>query len=65
MYHPLVCLRDMLQAIQFQLFRYTKYYHRMQAQELVMDLLNDANVQIQVRVWGVGEGTGDSNGPAQ
>ena len=48
MYHPLVCLRDMLQTMQFQLFRYTKYYHRMQAQELVMDLLNDDNVQIQV-----------------
>ena len=48
MYLPMVHLRDMLQAMQFQLFRYTKYYHRMQAQELVMDLLNDDNVQIQV-----------------
>ena len=41
--------RDMLKNMHFQLLRYTKYYHRMQAQEFVMDLLNDqANFQLQV-----------------
>ncbi|MEW5312424.1 MAG: hypothetical protein WDW38_004061 [Sanguina aurantia] len=31
---------DMLRGTQYLLFRYSKFYHKMQAQELVMDLLN-------------------------
>lgn len=36
--------RDMVK-MQYQVFRYTKYYHKMQAQELLLDLLNDENAQ--------------------
>jgi|LauGreDrversion2_2_1035103.scaffolds.fasta_scaffold204159_2 hypothetical protein len=41
-------IRDMLESTQFALLRYTKYYHKMQAQELVMDLFNDANFKLKV-----------------
>jgi hypothetical protein len=45
----LVC-RDMSKAMQFKMFRYTKYYHRMAGNELVMDLLNDSSAQDVLQV---------------
>lgn len=36
--------------MQFHMFRYTKYFHKMQAQELVLELLNDENAQQVLKV---------------
>ncbi|GAX82304.1 hypothetical protein CEUSTIGMA_g9733.t1 [Chlamydomonas eustigma] len=34
--------------MQYKAFRYTKYYHKMQAEEFVLDLLNDPNFDLKV-----------------
>ena len=46
----------MSKHMSFHLFRYTKYYHKLQAQEFVLDLLNDKAVQEVLQVPGVGKG---------
>lgn len=44
--------RDVSSHMRTYLFRYTKYYHRLQAQELALDMFNDPKVQevFQVRL---------------
>mmetsp|Transcript_39297 Transcript_39297/g.87442 ORF Transcript_39297/g.87442 Transcript_39297/m.87442 type:complete len:256 (-) Transcript_39297:471-1238(-) len=41
---------DMGKNMQFHAVRYTKYYHKMQAQEFVLDMLNDTKVQELIKV---------------
>jgi hypothetical protein len=38
--------------MQYKTFRYTKYYHKMQAEEFVLDLLNDPNFDLKVLAKG-------------
>lgn len=38
-------IRDMVRGSQHVLLRYTKFYHKLQARELALDLLNDASVR--------------------
>lgn len=42
--------RDMTKGTRFNVFRYTKYYHRMAGAELALDLLNDPAVQSVLQV---------------
>lgn len=42
--------RDMESRMYFSMFRYTKYYHKMQGQEIVMDLFNDEDAKQVLKV---------------
>lgn len=42
--------RDLVKGMQYFVLRYTKYYHKMQAQEFVTDLFNDEKFQALFRV---------------
>lgn len=54
------CNRDMPKALQYLVFRYTKFYHRMAGLELAMDLFADPTFQSHFKVCpAIGQKTGN------